>query len=408
MGVGGGSLSIPGRSQPNSLKMLLVLAVAAAVSAHSGQDYKMFMKWANGKAMESCWGEDNVKLWTVNMKKAVSKCMQEDAPELDLPPFRYMNRFTNSLVSMANSRSQDQDLYKMMKFMMMMKMMQQVGSNNQDHHSFRTASRDGYADETGKYRNNFDHQMMDRMDNGNMMENMMKMMSRMMNKEGQYERSEYDNMDMYDMFSKMYNSNKYDKYNRHDNHDSNSRSYDDMSPMMRRFMSKRQADDSLQLNDRLKEKLEHVMEEHVSEMSNMTCVLREMNVLNSRNNIDIAAMKADTENYNMPSQWFKQKYFSILDNCYEVAENQPAELDNMFNVNGNNELRNMGKIKSFLTCCKGAKMRLCMNNDTKKKIEANFGPVEELLQSFNNQINEEQLFFMVNEILQGSDEEYWW
>merc|ERR1711997_1379596 len=368
---------IPGRSQPNSLKMkvLLVLAVAAAVSAHSGEDYKMFMKWAKGKAMESCWGEDNMKLLTLNMKKAVSKCMQEDAPELDLPPFRYMNRFTNSLVSMANSRSQDQDLYKMMKFMMMMKMMQQVGSDNQDHHNFR--------DSTGaKYRNNFDHQMMDRMDNGN--------------------------MDMYDMFSEMYNSNKYDKYNRHDNHDSNYRSYDDMSPMMRRFMSKRQADDSLQLNDRLKEKLEHVMEEHVSEMSNMTCVLREMNVLNSRNNIDIAAMKADTENYNMPSQWFKQKYFSILDNCYEVAENQPAELDNMFNVNGNNELRNMGKIKSFLTCCKGAKMRLCMNNDTKKKIEANFGPVEELLQSFNNQINEEQLFFMVNEILQGSDEEYWW
>merc|ERR1712241_333950 len=250
------------------------------------------MKWAKGKAMESCWGEDNMKLLTLNMKKAVSKCMQEDAPELDLPPFRYMNGFTNSLVSMANSRSQDQDLYKMMKFMMMMKMMQQVGSNNQDHHNFRSSSEDS------KYRNNFDHQMMDRMDNGNMMENMMKMMSRMMNKEGQYEGSEYDNMDMYDMFSKMYNSNK---YNRHDNHDSKYRSYDDMSPMMRRFMSKRQADDSLQLNDRLKEKLEHVMEEHVSEMSNMTGVLREMNVLNSRNNIDIAAMKADTENYNMPS-----------------------------------------------------------------------------------------------------------
>merc|ERR1712213_100779 len=207
---------IPGRSQPNSLKMkvLLVLAVVAAVSAHSGEDYKMFMKWAKGKAMESCWGEDNMKLLTLNMKKAVSKCMQEDAPELDLPPFRYMNRFTNSLVSMANSRSQDQDLYKMMKFM------QQVGSNSQDHHSFRNS-----ADETGKYRNNFDHQMMDRMDNGNMMENMMKMMSRMMNKEGQYERSEYDNRD--------------------NNHDSKYRSYDDMSPMMRRFMSKRQADDSL-------------------------------------------------------------------------------------------------------------------------------------------------------------------
>merc|ERR1711923_438490 len=389
---------IPGRSQPNSLKMkvLLVLAVAAAVSAHSGEDYKMFMKWAKGKAMESCWGEDNMKLLTLNMKKAVSKCMQEDAPELDLPPFRYMNRFTNSLVSMANSRSQDQDLYKMMKFMMMMKMMQQVGSDNQEHHNFR--------DSTGaKYRNNFDHQMMDRMDNGNMMENMMKMMSRMMNEEGQYERSEYDNMDMYDMFSKMYNSNKYDKYNRHDNHDSKYRSYEDMSPMMRRFMSKRQADDSLQLNDRLKEKLEHVMEEHVSEMSTMTCVLREMNVLNSRNNIDIAAMKADTENYNMPSQWFKGQYFAILDNCHEVAENQPAELENMYNMPG---MQHMGTVKSFMTCAKTAKMRLCMNQDTKKKIETNFGPVEELLQSFNNQINEEQLFFMVNELLQGDDQEW--
>ena len=39
------------------------------------------------------------------------------------------------------------------------------------------------------------------------------------------------------------------------------------------------------------------MEEHVSEMSNMTCVLREMNVLDTRNKIDIAAMKADVENY---------------------------------------------------------------------------------------------------------------
>merc|ERR1711944_342953 len=57
-----------------------------------------------------------------------------------------MNRFTNSLVSMANSRSQDQDLYKMMMIMMM----QQVGSDNQDHHSFRTPGYEhGYVEETG-------------------------------------------------------------------------------------------------------------------------------------------------------------------------------------------------------------------------------------------------------------------
>merc|ERR1711894_195756 len=120
-------------------------------------------------------------------------------------------------------------------------------------------------------------------------------------------------------------------------------------------------------------------------MSNMTCVLREMNVLDTRNKIDIAAMKADVEN------------------CNEVAENQPAELDNMYNMPG---MQHMGTVKSFMTCTKSAKMRLCMNQDTKKKIETNFGPVEELLQSFNNQINEEQLFFMVNELLQGDDQEW--
>merc|ERR1739846_253943 len=147
-----------------------------------------------------------------------------------------------------------------------------------------------------------------------------------------------DDMDMESMFSKMFKNMKSSRR-------AEPRS-DDYSPMMKRFMGgyqKRQADDSLALNDRLKEKLERLMEDHVSEMSNMTCVLREMNVLDTRNKIDVAAMKADSQNYNMPS------------------------------------MQHMGKVKSFLTCKKSAKMRLCMNQDTKKKIETNFGPVEELL-----------------------------
>merc|ERR1711976_649001 len=297
--------------------------------------------------MESCWGEENMKLHTLNMKKAVSKCLQVDAPETDLPPFRYLNRFTNNLVNMANNRHQygyehgDQEMMKMM----MMRMMEQPRDS---------------------------HDRMDHMD--------------------------MDHMDDMDMFSKMFRSMK---SNNHNSYKSN-----DCSPMMKRFMSsfqKRQAGDSLELNDRLKEKLERLMEEHVSEMSNMTCVLREMNVLDTRNKIDVAAMKADVQNYQMPSEWFKDQYFAILDNCHEVAENQPAELENMYNMPG---MQHMGTVKSFMTCAKTAKMRLCMNQDTKKKIETNFGPVEELLQSFNNQINEEQLFFMVNELLQGDDQEW--
>merc|ERR1712179_415320 len=277
----------------DKMKLLIALVVVSAVSVNAGSDWKMFMKWAKTKAMESCWGEENMKLHTLNMKKAVSKCLQVDAPETDLPPFRYLNRFTNNLVQMANNR----------------------------HHQ------SGY--EHG--------------DND--------MMRRMMNSQDSHDRMDtMDNMDDMDMFSKMFKSMKSNKYDSYKS--------DNYSPLMKRFMSgyqKRQAGDALELNDRLKEKLENLMKEHVSEMSNMTCVLREMNVLDTRNKIDIAAMKADVENYKMPSEWFKDQYFAILDNCNEVAENQPAELDNMYNMPG---MQHMGTVKSFMTCTKSAKMRL--------------------------------------------------
>jgi len=365
------------------MKLLIALVVVSAVSVNAGEDWKMFMKWAKTKAMESCWGEENMKLHTLEMKKAVSKCLQVDAPETELPPLRYLNRFTNNLVNMANNNHHqyghnqggDYDIEKMMKMMFMLKMMSHFG-NNEDYMRHTYKENSNTMDDLGTMR---------------------RYMKKMMNSHEGYDNM--DRMDSMDMFSKMFRSMKSNNYDSYKS--------DDYSSMMKRFMGgyrgKRQADDSLELNDRLKEKLENLMQEHVAEMSNMTCVLRELNVLDTRNKIDVAAMKADTQKYKMPSDWFKQQYFAILDNCQEVAENQPAELDNMYNMPG---MQHMGTVKSFMTCCKSAKMRLCMNQDTKKKIETNFGPVEELLQSFNNQINEEQLFFMVNELLQGDDQEW--
>merc|ERR1712141_574836 len=154
---------------------------------------------------------------------------------------------------------------------------------------------------------------------------------------------------------------------------------------------KRQAGDSLALNDRLKEKLVHMMEEHVEE----------------NNNIDISAMKKDAEQYKMPSAWFGDRYEEILESCHQVAENLPASLqDKVLPNTYNGPMRNLAKIKSFMSCCKTAKMKLCMVQDTKKKIETNFGPVDQLLEGFNNQITEEQVFYMVNELLQGDDDEF--
>ena len=210
------------------MKLLIALVVVSAVGVSAGEDWKMFMKWAKTKAMESCWGEENMKLHTLNMKKAVSKCLQVDAPETDLPPFRYLNRFTNNLVNMANNRHQygyehgDAEMMKMMKMMMMMKMMNSFEGHNEDHHSQRNVERhgcDGFhdCDDNGfKGKDGF----------------MTMMMRNMMKKdaykyEDSYDRMDHmDHMDDMDMFSKMFRGMK-----SNNNYKSN-----DYSPMMKRFM----------------------------------------------------------------------------------------------------------------------------------------------------------------------------
>merc|ERR1711993_57660 len=241
---------------------------------------------------------------------------------------------------------------------------------------------------------------------------MIKMKKMMDSKEDNYD--VYGNMDMQnnrrheDMSSMFRNLIKketdmslFDKSN--DDHGSMESMFRSMGQM--RF--KRQAGDSLALNDRLKEKLEHMMKEHVEHVSNMTCVLRELNVIDQNNNIDVNAMKRDAEQYKMPSTWFGDRYEEILESCHQVAENLPASLqDKVLPNTYNGPMRNLAKIKSFMSCCKTAKMKLCMYQDTKKKIETNFGPVDQLLEGFNNQITEEQVFYMVNELLQGDDDEF--
>merc|ERR1711983_767381 len=82
---------------------------------------------------------------------------------------------------------------------------------------------------------------------------MMRMMKKMMNSHEGHDNM--DRMDSMDMFSKMFRSMKSNDYDSYKS--------DDYSPMMKRFMGgfgKRQADDSLELNDRLKEKLENLMQ----------------------------------------------------------------------------------------------------------------------------------------------------
>ena len=194
------------------MKLLIALVVVSAVSVNAGEDWKMFMKWAKTKAMESCWGEENMKLHTLEMKKAVSKCLQVDAPETELPPLRYLNRFTNNLVNMANNNHHqyghnqggDYNMEKMMKMMFMLKMMSHFGDNDgqvtrKKYDSYRA---DDYSSPMMKM-----------------------MMKKMMNSHEGHDRM--DNMDTMDMFSKMFRSMKSNKYDSYKS--------DDYSPMMQRF-----------------------------------------------------------------------------------------------------------------------------------------------------------------------------
>merc|ERR1711974_264641 len=382
-----------------NFKMKLVLALCLLGLAAGSEDYKMFMKWAKTKAMESCWGEDNMKVYTVNMKKAVAKCQQKDVPELDLPPLRAINRMINNMVSMAGHREdQHHEMEYFQRFFRFMQMMKMMNHDDDDH----TYTRSSFSDQAKPYSHmNQDSDM-------NMMEKfkMMMMMKEMMNKKD-YEYDGYDNNKRHHETPKMYNLFKKMGYEDNKNEDYMKSGVDSMFRSMGQMRFKRQAGDSLALNDRLKEKLEHMMTEHVEEISNMTCVLRELNVIDQNNNIDVSAMKKDAKQYKLPSAWFGERYEEILESCYQVAENLPASLqDKVLPNNCNGPMRNLAKIKSFMTCCKSAKMKLCMYQDTKKKIETNFGPVDQLLDGFNNQITEEQVFYMVNELLQGDDDQF--
>merc|ERR1712187_657700 len=99
------------------------------------------------------------------------------------------------------------------------------------------------------------------------------------------------------------------------------------------------------------------------------------------NNIDVQAMKRDIQKYTMPSEWFKNKYEYLLDTCYEMATNLPAEIAENSVVTGESfGTVKLGEVKMFTKCCEKAKTKLCMHQDIKNKVESNFGPMEDILQ----------------------------
>merc|ERR1712226_832329 len=82
------------------MKVFAVFLLAAATLGWEMEE-KMVKMWTKMKAHEACWGEENTKQYTVKMKKAIAKCTQQDAPELQLPIYRNPYRVVNGLLNGA-------------------------------------------------------------------------------------------------------------------------------------------------------------------------------------------------------------------------------------------------------------------------------------------------------------------
>merc|ERR1711915_1161283 len=148
--------------------------------------------------------------------------------------------------------------------------------------------------------------------------------------------------------------------------------------------------ESLDIGDRLAEKLQSQKVKMESKIGNMTCVLRGIGILNNQNELDFNVQKRAVESYNMQNQWLKKRILNDMETCIDVAKSQPSEYN--------------AHIKSYMRCTKYAKMRSCMFNDVKSKLETNFGPLEQIVEQ--TQLSEEQLFPLVMELLHGEEMEY--
>merc|ERR1711973_698469 len=390
----------------NKMKVLAVLLLCGMAAAGGmGRDQKhMYKAWAGMKAMESCWGEENMKIHTINMKLAVSQCQQEDAPELNLPPFRSPYRFINTLMVSANRKEQTQ-----MEFVY--KMLQEMDKHqSSQYHS----NHDNYGHSNfGSNGNSWTEKLVKRI----AMKNAMKKIAEQMMSNSQQESMDFEdkmreNMMKYKM-QQVHGSNEYKM--RENNPFSNKNSYRQRMSALLQQRHKRQADasiiagggavttlpESLDLGDRLADKLKKQQEEMKSRVGNMTCVMRKMGVLNDQNELDINTQKKTLKKYKFESKWLKERTEEDMEMCNKMAKSLPDEAQQEYNFPG---VVNLAQVKAFMNCCQQSKLRTCVFYDVKKKLETNFGSVDTILEQTN--LTENQLFPLVMNLLYGDEMEY--
>merc|ERR1712241_287375 len=368
------------------MKVFAIVLLATATLGWEMEE-KMVKMWTKMKAHEACWGEENTKQYTVKMKKAIAKCTQQDAPELQLPIYRNPYRVVNGLLNGA-----------------------------QEHERYVVSLLETIANNMNNNNNNRMHNNMNTMNTGNFNQ-------RNNGFNSQYGNSQYMNNDMVPLSQEyvqklatevMRQMQTQNQYNTHSTSNVMGKLFQGQTfgsnqnqafgNNFNNLRFKRQADagvtNVLDLGDRLRDKIVEAEKHAEQKIGNMTCVMKEMNIINDNHEIDLAAMKQELRQMDL-SEWFQARIEKDMDNCYAVAQNIPVDVQTAYAYPGTPPL---AKLKAFMTCCKAAKTQSCVYQDVRDKLEKNFGPLQKLLDTTG--LTEQQIFPLVLQLLHGSEMEF--
>merc|ERR1711945_16290 len=140
--------------------------------------------------------------------------------------------------------------------------------------------------------------------------------------------------------------------------------------------NKRATDDLFELGDRLTDKLKQETEEWQAKLGNASCVLKELNIIDQNENLDISGMVQSVERGEwgeFPDQWLKEQHIKDCRTCATFADSIPKTV---FEECAWGE--KWGRIMMFFQCEKDTKYKTCMNHDMKLKLEKSFGSLESL------------------------------
>lgn len=163
------------------------------------------------------------------------------------------------------------------------------------------------------------------------------------------------------------------------------------------YITKRAADeDAFDLGSKLHQKLEHKKEEMEEMAGNMTCMLRECQILDSENKFYPEGIKMEFDEMKITDPWLKSQLEKYCDQCIELAEAVPQSMLDDCPWGGE-----MVKTKFFMKCMMKKKIKTCMRFDMKQKLEENFGTVDKLVEE--TKIPENQLYTIVKQMLKGPE-----